>query len=67
MQPSSMILLEGTLSFAIPIALAVRELFALNRPSAQPPRWREPLAAPPPAPLPAPARMPQKVRLLEDA
>jgi hypothetical protein len=71
MQSSLMILMEGSLSFGAPLALAVHELRALNR-RPPPPRWTPPPAPPvvlPPsstAPLAAaPAR--RRVRVLEDA
>jgi hypothetical protein len=62
-----MVLLEGTLTFILPLGFALRELYLLNRP--QPPERRDP--APVPTPVPpsldaAPAPRP-RVRVLEDA
>jgi hypothetical protein len=70
MQSGLMILMEGTLSFGFPLALAVRELMLLNRRS--PPSGRSAPPAAPPALPPsstAPVQVPQRprIRVLEDA
>ncbi len=49
MTPGTQIILSGTLTFGVPLALAVRDLIALRRPSGG--SWRpeppEPIAPPP--------------------
>ena len=76
MAPSTFVLLSGTLTFGVPMMLAVRELFTLSPTPRgggdEPPP--EPRFTPAPTPLPdcllpppMPVRRPVLVRVLEDA
>lgn len=75
MAPSTFVLLSGTLTFGVPIALCIRELFLLTptrRDGDGPPP--APTLRPAPRPLPdcllpprMPARPAPRVKVLEDA
>lgn len=75
MAPSTFVLLSGTLTFGVPIALAVRELFPLtptrrddDGPSPEPARHPAPRPLPDCLlPPPTPANATLRVRVREDA
>lgn len=75
MSPLTFVLLSGTLTFGVPLAVAIRELLTIppsDRGGDEPPP--EPRFRDPPRPLPdcllpppMPIRAPVRVRVLEDA